>query len=145
HDKTVTSAAQNTDGTWTIVYDIEVENTGTVSGYYSLADTLEIDVPGVLSVVSASATGPSPEVGTWNGVGNTTLATDRLLATDGVEHYTITVVAAVTQGGFDNDASRCEINGGTNGFLNTSALTVAGVTTNDEACASPSAPTIVKD
>lgn len=145
HDKTVTSAAQNADVTWTVVYDIEVENTGLVTGYYSLSDTLAVDVAGVLSVNSASASGPGGAIAGWNGDTVTALATDRVLASGVTEHYTITVNASVAADGLDDDASRCAADGGTNGFLNNSALTVGGVTTNDSACATPTKPLFTKD
>ncbi|UDF12538.1 DUF11 domain-containing protein [Antiquaquibacter oligotrophicus] len=142
HDKTVTSTSQNSDGTWTIVYDVLVKNTGTVPGRYDLADELHVAVPDTITVVSASADG----VPTWNGDTETTLTTGRLIAPgeSNWQHYTITVVASVAAGATGTPATLCESQGGSNGFLNTASLTVAGVTTDDSACSSPSAPAFTK-
>ncbi len=98
HDKTVKSATQNTDGTWTVVYEIAVTNTGTVSGFYSLSDTLALNVPNVMSIVGTPvATGPTDPTD-WNGTSSTVLATDRPLIKGGSEKYTITAVVSVLQG-----------------------------------------------
>jgi hypothetical protein len=142
HDKTVTSTAQNADGTWTIVYDVTVTNTGSVAGLYDLSDELLVDVPGTLAVVSASADG----VPAWNGTTEQTLATARLIApgADNAQHYTITVVAAVAEGAIGSEPARCDADGGTNGFLNSATITVAGVDTVDTACSTPTRPTLIK-
>ena len=142
HDKTVTSTTQNPDGTWTIVYDVTVTNTGSIAGLYDLSDELLVDVPGALSVVSATADG----VPGWNGTTEQTLATARLIApgAGNAQHYTITVVAAVAAGAMGSESTRCDADGGTNGFLNSATITVAGVDTVDTACSTPTQPTLTK-
>ncbi|NYF11612.1 putative repeat protein (TIGR01451 family) [Leifsonia sp. AK011] len=142
HDKTVTSTKQNADGTWTIVYDVVVRNTGTVPGLYDLSDELHVAVPDTISVVSASAEG----IPAWNGASNQTLATARLIAPgeSNWQHYTITVVASVAEGATGTAPSRCAVDNGTNGFLNTATITVAGVDTDDSACSSPTRPNLTK-
>ncbi len=142
HDKTVTSTTQNADGTWTVVYDVVVKNTGTVPGLYDLSDELHVAVADSISVVSATADG----IPTWNGASNQTLATSRLIAPGAPnwQHYTITVVASVAEGATGTAPTRCATENGTNGFLNTASITVAGVETDDSACSSPTTPTFDK-
>lgn len=142
HEKSVTAVSQNADGTWTVVYDVTVTNTGSVAGLYDLRDELLIDVAGAMSVVSASADG----VPTWNGTTEQVLAAARLIApgAGNAQHYTITVVAALAPDAIGSDAARCAADGGTNGLLNSATITVAGVDTEDTACATPTRPTIAK-
>ncbi len=142
HDKSVVSTSQNPDGTWTIVYDVVVTNTGDITGSYDLSDELRAEVAGAITVVSASADG----IPAWNGTSEQTLATDRTIAPGEAhaQHYTITVVAAVAEGATGTDATRCAADGGTNGFLNSATITVAGVDTEDTACSSPTQPTLTK-
>ncbi len=146
HEKTVSSAAQNSDGTWTIVYEVVVTNESPFAGRYTLDDTLEIAVPGVLSIVGTpTATGPGGSIPAWDGTANTRLATDQLLNGAAIATYTVTVIADVAEGGLDDEGAFCADDDGTNGFLNTSLLTVAGVGTEDSACASPSGPKLTKE
>lgn len=142
HDKTVTSTSQNPDGTWTIVYDIVVKNTGSVTGTYDLGDTVLVDVAGYITLISAAAA----DVPGWDGVGSTVLATARAIEPGASkwQHYTITVVASVAQGKMGTPPTLCEAENGKNGFLNTATITVAGVSTPDSACSSPTAPTFSK-
>lgn len=142
HEKSVVSTSQNPDGTWTIVYDVVVKNTGDITGSYDLRDELRAEVAGAISVVSATADG----IPAWNGSSEQTLATGRTIAPGEAnwQHYTITVVAAVAEGATGTDATRCAIDGGTNGFLNSATITVAGVETEDTACSSPTQPTLTK-
>ena len=142
HDKSVTSTTQNADGTWTVVYDIVVKNTGTVPGFYDLSDELRVAVPDAITVVSATADG----IPSWNGSSDQVLAANRLIAPGEADwqHFTITVVASVAPGATGSPAALCEADGGTNGFLNDSAITVAGVTTEDSACSHPTRPTLTK-
>lgn len=142
HDKTVTSTAQNADGTWTIVYDIVVKNTGSVSGLYNLSDELKVGVTDAIAVVSASASG----VASWNGTSDQVLATSRAIAPGEAnwQHYTITVVASVAAGVTGTAPALCESENGTNGFLNTTTITVGGVDTEDSACSSPTKPSFTK-
>lgn len=142
HDKTVTSTTQNPDGTWTIVYDVVVKNTGTIAGRYNLSDQPHVAVAGSISVVSSTAAG----IPTWNGTDNTTLASSKLIAPGEAnwQHYTITVVASVATGKTGTPATLCAAENGTNGFLNTATITVAGVSTDDSACSSPTKPVLTK-
>lgn len=142
HDKSVVSTSQNADGTWTIVYDVVVKNTGDITGSYDLSDEVRAEVAGAITVVSAIADG----IPAWNGTSEQTLATGRTIAPGEAnwQHYTITVVAAVAEGATGTDATRCAADGGTNGFLNSATITVAGVDTEDTACSGPTQPTLTK-
>ncbi len=81
-------------GSWSTTS--RVENTGPISGYYSLDDTLAIDVPAKQSVVSAEAKDPSGSVvAGWDGDSVVNLATDRFLVGNTTENWTVTVVVDV--------------------------------------------------
>src|SRR5690606_16670525 len=118
------------------------KHTGTVPGRYDLSDELTVAVPGTTTVVSASASG----VPSWNGSSDQVLATARLIAPGEAnwQHYTITVVASVATGMTGTPATLCASQGGTNGFLNTATITVAGVETDASACSSPTKPQFEK-
>lgn len=144
HTKTVESNKQQPDGSWTVVYKVTVRNNGTATGVYSLTDEPKLTVSGALTMLSASAAGPSGPIATWNGTSDKTLATDRALAAGATESYTITTSVGVTAGESDNAATKCAAQNGTNGFLNSSTITVAGVPATATACANPAYPTVTK-
>ena len=73
--KTVTSNTQNPDGTWTIVYDVEVTNPNPAAINFTLTDTLNFGQN--IHVNSATVTGPAvpnPPNPSWNGTTDTVVA-----------------------------------------------------------------------
>lgn len=144
HTKTVFQNVQKPDGTWDVIYKVVVKNNGTTTGVYSLTDDPKLTVAGALTMLSASATGPGGAIPTWNGTSDKKLATDRPLAAGVTETYTITTNVGVTAGQSDSKLIRCAAQNGTNGFLNTATLTVAGVPTPASDCANPAFPSVTK-
>lgn len=141
-DKRVASVAHNDDGTWTIVYDIDVTNLNVVeAATYRLDDALAFGSG--ISVDSAAVTtappGVTPEA--WSGSGAIVLAA--VVPAAGVHSYQLTVVAdAGTVGG--TAAALCQA-GLAGGFANGATLTVVGSDPlSDSACASPVEPTVAK-
>ena len=142
HEKTVTSIEQEADGTWTVVYDVTVTNSAPGStGTYDLADTL--DYGDGLDVLSASATGPDGAIPGWP---DGDVLADDVVIGDTPHVYTITVNASVAEGVIGTPAAECDVppTEGGSGFLNRALLTVAGTTTEKDACAEPVQPTLQK-
>ena len=154
--KTVQSTTQNSDGTWTIVYDLAVANPSTkYATTYDLVDALAFGTD--IHVNAATVAGPAGVTLTtpaWNGSAATTVVSAQPLASSTTDQYTVTVNATV-----DPDANRDCATGG--GFANTSSvslhlrqpvtpnrarsaalLAAAGQTA--AACSAPVSPTIVK-
>src|SRR5690606_15981852 len=74
-DKTVTSTDQLADGTWQIVYEIEVENSSTLVATYSLSDALSFGGDITVTGATWALQGADPAVGgTFSGT-TATLAT----------------------------------------------------------------------
>jgi uncharacterized repeat protein (TIGR01451 family) len=146
--KSVTSTTQAEDGSWTIVYDLVVTGNPDYTTRYSLTDTL--DFGDGITVTEASWSGASN--GTWSNVGDTaTLATDRTIGTAPAIHtYTVTVVATVAEGAFQDDPTQLvcvadQPQGEGTGFLNRAVLTSGEADAQHvEACSEPATPTIAK-
>jgi hypothetical protein len=153
--KSVVSNTQNSNGTWTVGYDLAVTNSAAAGqARYALSDTLAFGSG--ISVNSAKVTGPpgitvNPN---WNGATDTTVVSDGLLGTGETHHYTVTVNATVTNDASPDDRT-CAIGGG---FMNHAQVGVASspfaapLATSrsdppgqtDSACADPASPTIAK-
>lgn len=149
--KTVKTVTQGANGAWTVVYDLDVQNTSkSWSAPYDLSDTLKYG--GHITVTGQTVAGP---VGlttnpSWNGgVGtppDSTIVSGGVIAKDTTLHFTVTVTATVQTMAKSTDLD-CDVTGtetGT-GFLNSATLvsgsnTVGPVT----ACATPVLPEIVK-
>ena len=140
--KSVESLDQNDDGTWTLVYGIDVVNPNADAGVvYDLADTLRfgtgIDVDS--ASVSVIPTGVTAEP--WTGSGDVALGAT--LPGGATHHYAVTVDAnsnAVT----GTAAASCVANS-VGGFANVATLTLPdGSADIAEACASPVEPSVVK-
>jgi hypothetical protein len=142
--KRVVSVTQQTNGTWTVVYEVVVSNTGAVNGVYALTDTLRFGTG--ITVNSASATGPSTQAAGWNGTTDTTLGTAVPLAAGGIHTYTLTVNATVPSADFVSGTAECPAAGSTatGGFNNEAGLTVNGQTSTEVACDEPSQPRLEK-
>lgn len=141
--KTVDSASQNQDGTWTIVYDVDVSASGTGVALYDLSDAPQFGVG--VTISSASATGPA-QAADWNGAGVTSLATAEPIMAGETDNYIVTVVADIAKGVVGTTAADCalgEQETGT-GFLNSATLTANGDSTTVTDCAVPAQPTVQK-
>lgn len=126
----------NGDGTYTVVYRIDVENSGPAAVTYDLAHALHYGKG--LSVESAS----SPNTTTWNGTTSTVLASNVDISSGGRHTYVTTVRASV-----DSQAAAaatdCTTEGGETGtgFSGTATLTGNGQAQQLDACAE--APNLV--
>ncbi len=149
--KTVTSAAQGPDGTWTIAYDVAVSlapegpgNPDGLSAKYDLTDTLAFG--GGITVDSATVTGPGTP-GAFSGEPPTaTLASGRTIVPGATDTFTVTVEATVTTAAIEDGTTECLPGSAPDagGFLNTAVLSSGGQTTPVHDCAEPVFPTIEK-
>ncbi|QAY74627.1 hypothetical protein ET445_16095 [Agromyces protaetiae] len=146
HDKKVKSLTANADGTWTIVYEVTVENPSPVlATTYSLTDTLHFGAGVTVNSASATVTGgPASPVPGWNGGANTTLApAGTSIAADGTHVYTITANAKIAAGtSFASDGPLdCQAEPGNRAFRNVATLN-GQIDKAD--CAEPTLPTVEK-
>ena len=141
--KRITSFTQNDDGTWTIVYAIDVTSPSPVgSSTYNLADSLKfgagITVSSATATVPAGVTAATPA---WSG--NGAIANGATIAGGAQQTYTVTVVADAKQ--VAGTAAATCVAGAAGGFANQATIKIAGIAdTSAQACASPVAPSIQK-
>lgn len=150
HTKTVVpgSVEQAADGTWSVQYEIEVENTGSYDGVYSLDDTLRYGTG--ITPGAASWTASNGLSGSWADPAadaHTVLATDQPLAADATDTYGVAVSGIdVAAGVIDSAAGECPTNPTDSGAFNNGAgLTFNGIETDATDCAAPSKPVLEKD
>ncbi len=148
-EKTVTGTTQNADGTWSVTYDINVTGDDSLASRYSLEDTLRFGAGATINSASWTASGDLS--GAWtapNEDRTAVLVTDKVLAAGATDTYKVTVVASLAEGSIGTPAMDCkpgEGEDGNTGFLNTVTLGNDGTTIGeDEACATPVAPTFTK-
>ncbi|MFT4260760.1 hypothetical protein [Microbacterium sp.] len=140
--KSVGSLQQNDDGTWTIVYDVQVVNNDPGNAVsYALSDGLRFGAgitPDTAQVTTAPA-GVAPQA--WTGSG---AVTDTVTLPAGATHsYQLTVVADA--GEIAGTAAAACIDGAAGGFGNLASIQLpSGRTVTSEACAEPIAPTVTK-
>ncbi len=90
HQKTLTSSNINPDGTFTVIYEIVVNNNGNAEGPYTLQDQPGFDDD--IEIVSASYTSNTPNNGVFVGPGLWTLASGQTIPAGGTHTYEITVI-----------------------------------------------------
>ncbi|QEO13602.1 VWA domain-containing protein [Agromyces intestinalis] len=157
-DKQVLSTVQNPDGTWTIVYAIDVVNTSKVSPtVYDLTDTLDRFGEGI-EIESAGWDGPDADAdadGAWTDPVDenleATLATDAPLPANTTHRYTVTVDATVTAAAWQAEGdepvpAECTEGDtiGEGGFRNLATLTVDDLPTVATDCDEPARTTFEK-
>lgn len=146
HDKTVVpgSVSQGADGRWTIQYRIDVDNTGSVGGVYSLDDELHFGAGVDLSGASYAVTRDgSPAAAGWSGTG--ALVTDAYLAGGASDVWIVTVAGIALDGPTLTPAqTACPQDDADGAFNNAAVLTVGGILETDTACDGPSAPEVLK-
>ncbi|MEM7573230.1 MAG: T9SS type A sorting domain-containing protein [Bacteroidota bacterium] len=105
-DKAFVSATNNDDGTTTVVYTIEVSNTGGADASYDLMDTPDFDS----DVIIESGTYSGPVSGDLNTSGSTTLATGITLGAGETDTYTLTFIVSLslTDGIGDEVYTECQ-------------------------------------
>ena len=143
-DKTVLDAKQNVDGTWTVRYNVKVENVARVATTYSLTDTLQFGA----GITVNSATWSGHTEGTF--AGNTgALAVDKPIAAGNTTHvYTVTANATVAPDAWNDGEAQLSCPGPESsdkgGFLNTASLTFPGSQEESKACTEPGVPNVDK-
>lgn len=141
--KRIQSLTQNNDGTWTVVYAVDVTNPSPVgTGTYSLSDALKFGSG--IQVLSASATMPAGVTAAtpaWSGSG--ALATGVSIAGGAQHTYLVTVTADAHQ--VAGTAAAVCVSHAAGGFANEATLSLVGLAdASAEVCASPVKPTIQK-
>ncbi|MDR5700319.1 prealbumin-like fold domain-containing protein [Agromyces aerolatus] len=148
HEKTVSSASQQADGRWTIVYGIDVVNEGEVPGVYTLRDATAFGAGIGYDAADATVTGPGARA-EWNGAGDTLVAADQPIGADATVSYEVTVRNVTVAEGVvgSTPAGACPADGSTadGAFNNVATLISGGTETDDAACAAPTRPAIAKD
>ncbi len=131
--KDFTTSVQNDDSSWSVSYDITVDNTGGVESYYSITDTPGFPDGVVVEGWSVTATGtPDPEVDPWSGTEGT-IVEDRLIAADATHVYSVLFTLDIP-GGLPEAERECATGPG-NGLFNSTTLTSGEQTRDDDACA----------
>ena len=141
--KRIQSLTQNDDGTWTIVYAVDVTNPSPVgTNTYNLSDTLKFGAG--IQLLSASATMPAGVTAAtpaWSGSGP--LAVSATIAGGAQQTYLLTVTADAHQ--VAGTAAASCVTHAAGGFANQATLSLAGLAdATAEACAAPVKPTIQK-
>ncbi len=140
--KTVTSSAQNDDGTWTTVYSVVVTNVSpTAAATYTLSDTLAFG-PGITVVNAAVSSVPAGvAAAAWSGSG--VVASNVSIPPNSQHTYQLTVIANASATG-GTPAAACAA-GVASGFANRAMVSTSdGRSATAEACASPVEPTVEK-
>ncbi|WP_431801822.1 SpaA isopeptide-forming pilin-related protein [Microbacterium sp. bgisy203] len=142
--KTVTSTALQADGRWKITYDVVVTGDDELTATYSLSDTLTFGGDIVVDTAASGWTGPT--TGSFGSSTTAQLATDRAIAKNAVDTYTVTAYATIDQAAFTGETLTCDDGRvpEAGGFLNVATVTAAGETTSAHDCSEPSFPKIVK-
>ncbi len=134
--KGVTATVPNSDGTYTIRYEIVVTNDGSGAGHYDLADSLEYGAGVKLvgaDVVTPPAAGPSTG---WDGTNDALLAENVTIEGNTSHAYTVTVVVAPPDDPAPGSLD-CSLDSGESGTgaRNTARVTSNGVVKGATACA----------
>ncbi|MBN9177720.1 MAG: DUF11 domain-containing protein [Microbacterium sp.] len=144
--KTVTSTALQSDGRWEVTYDVKVTGDANLAATYSLSDTLTFG--GDIDVLTADSgwTGPGGSSGSFGSSTTAQLATDRVIAKNTTDTYTVTAYATIDQAAFAGDTLTCDTGDepGAGGFLNMATVTAAGASQTAHDCSTPGFPKIVK-
>lgn len=129
------SPVNNGDGTWTIEYDLTVTSESNIPEDYDLED--ELDFGAGIVPVSAEVTSDDGVTvnASWDGVGDTVVATGATIPALGSHTYTVTVTAEV-DAELDPAAADCDVaEGEGSGFLNAGSIEFWSGTDTDDACA----------
>ena len=147
-DKELVDVEAHGDGTFTLTYELTVQQFGQGGVPYTLNDTLEYgDAVTVDSVAVTADPVGLPANPAFDGVADTVVATGVAIA-DGVTHtYTVTVEATVDAAEVTFENSDCPVGPGEagSGFANTAGVTTNGSTITDEACEEFPSTTVDKE
>jgi hypothetical protein len=147
HTKVVTTNPPTSTGvgTYSVVYQIDVTNSASVAGSYTL-DEMPRFGAGV-SITSSTVTGPAGFTTLNNALTNgssTNLVTNRPLAANTTDSYTVTLNVSINFGTFNGNAADCVLQLGETltGLRNDATLTFDGSVTTKDACTTTSSPDI---
>ena len=118
---------ENGDGTWTIDYDVTLDNAGAADARYDLTDTLRLGtgVTVVSAGITTSSVGAGSPSATWDGTTDTTVVTGVTLAAASSHVYRVTATASIDEQAASAASSDCTLTGtetGT-GFRNETEVT----------------------
>jgi LPXTG-motif cell wall-anchored protein len=143
--KVVGAPVKNSDGSYTVTYDVTVSNTGEVPTVYTVEDELHYGVGMIIKKAEIADSPDGVELSDdWNGTSNLVIAEDVAIPVDGVHVYTVKVTATVPTS-VTSGARNCEVGGSETGtgFLNSATVsTELGETTASD-CASAPEETVV--
>ncbi len=143
-DKSIASGpTPNGDGTWTIAYDLVVENVGGDTGDYDLDDRLRygegIDVRD--SRIVSAPEGVTPAA-SWTGQGEPGAEVNRIassvtLAAGGIHTYRVEVTVELDEAEVSAESLACAPagSGADGGLANSASVTHNGIVAEDEDCA----------
>ena len=131
--KTFTSASQNADGTWTVLYGLTVDNSNGNAGYYSLADTHGF--PAEVTVHSWTVTDGEGETVVEGPYTDGAIAANLPIAAGATHTYVVAFVVSVPVT-IDDGLLECGSNGSSEGrgFYNRVELTSGEDTVVDDDC-----------
>ncbi|GAB2834491.1 DUF7927 domain-containing protein [Lentzea nigeriaca] len=131
----VLSSAPNSDGSFTLVYDVTVTGGGSAPSTYDLSDTLRFGAGVTVNAASALDLSGSTVTSGWNGVGETSVVSGAKIAPGASRTYRLTVTATpdATVVGAAADCSLAAGETGT-GFRSTATVTGTGGTRGATAC-----------
>ncbi|MCH2081056.1 MAG: hypothetical protein MK226_01635, partial [Saprospiraceae bacterium] len=114
HEKSFVSAIPNANGTFTVTYEVTVNNSGAVVGSYDLTDIPSFDDDVTINSASYTSDATGNAGGALAGTGPWTLADDQTIGANSTHIYTLTVNVSIsiTDGQGDDDYTAC---GETNG------------------------------
>ncbi|MDQ0893537.1 beta strand repeat-containing protein [Agromyces ramosus] len=141
--KRIQSFTQNDDGTWAILYAIDVTNPSPIgTSTYNLSDTLRFGAGiQVLSATAATPAGVTAAIPAWSG--NGAVATGVSIPGGAQHTYLLTVQANANQVA-GTSAAAC-VAGAAGGFGNQATISLTGIpNATAQACATPVKPTIQK-
>ncbi|CAN5565270.1 hypothetical protein BH10ACT7_BH10ACT7_11660 [soil metagenome] len=138
--KTISSYEQLANGTWRIVYALDVVNLNAAAAVtYSISDSLAFGagIPVASAQITTAPAGVTPVA--WAGTG--AVVSSVVLPAAAIHHYELTVVT----GAFVPGTSAACVTGSSGGFANSATFAPLGGTNRTATvCAQPTRPTITK-
>jgi hypothetical protein len=114
-EKNFVSAVQQSNGNYTVIYEVSVANSGGAAGAYDLLDTPDFDDDITITGATYTSNAAGNTSGTLTGIGPWILADDQSIAANTTHLYTLTVNIAynVSDGQGDDIYTACGATTGT--------------------------------
>ncbi|MFT7512564.1 MAG: protocatechuate 3,4-dioxygenase beta subunit, partial [Candidatus Omnitrophota bacterium] len=145
HTKTVVGVTNLLDGTYTVGFEIVVTNEGNAGGIYSLDDVPGFDSDLSILGVTVSDNGSGAFDGSYDGLGDTSLAGGAMLTASNSHTYTLVFTVDASSVIADSglyDACNALLPAPGEGLFNATSLTVPGLTNTVAACADLDLPDV---